>query len=46
MKNVQYKESRMRNESRELGRGCLRLVPTGGEVADPPELLHGQSLGL
>lgn len=46
VKNVQYKESRMRNESRELGRGCLRPVPTEGEVADPPELLHDQSLGL
>lgn len=46
VKNVQYKESRMRDESRELGRGCLRHVPPGSEVADPPELLHGRSLGL
>lgn len=46
VKNVQYKESRMRDESRELGRACLRHVPTGGEDADPPEQLHDQSLGL
>lgn len=46
MKNVHYKECRMRDESRELGRVCLRHVPTGSEVADPPELLHDQSLGL
>ena len=46
MKNIQYKESRMGAESGELGRGCSRSLPTGSEVAGPPEMLYEQSLGL
>lgn len=46
VKNAQYKEGRMKDESRELGRGCLRHLPTGNEVGDPPEILRDQSLGL
>ena len=45
MKNVQYKANRMRDKSRELGRGCSRSLPTGSEAADPPEMLYEQSLG-
>lgn len=35
----------MRGESGELGRGCSRSLPTGSEVAHPPEMLYEQSLG-
>lgn len=47
MKNVPYKEKKMRGkERRELGRGCLRNLPAGREAADPPELVSELSLGL
>ena len=46
MKNVQHEENRMREKSRELGRGCLRSLPTKSEAVDPPEMLYEPSLGL
>lgn len=45
MGNVPYKEKIRGKERRELGRGCLRNLPTGREVTDPLDLVSEQ-LGM